>query len=234
MSAVTVAITIIVCAVPEGLPLVIALVLMQNTGKLYKVNVLVRKSIGIETAGSLNILFSDKTGTITKGQLEVVEFLDGNAEILDVRNTKTATEIKGNLELSIGKNTGAMFDSRHQVVGGNMTDQALLKFLGEETYKTLSEQDEYSVTQQQEFNSANKFSQAYIETLGKTFYKGAPERILAKASRYLNQDGKEVPIDLDKVNKKDRRSGQPRDARAGIWIQQKTDGRKCDPRRYGP
>ena len=202
MSAVTVAITIIVCAVPEGLPLVIALVLMQNTGKLYKVNVLVRKSIGIETAGSLNILFSDKTGTITKGQLEVVEFLDGNAEILDVRNTKTATEIKGNLELSIGKNTGAMFDSRHQVVGGNMTDQALLKFLGEETYKTLSEQDEYSVTQQQEFNSANKFSQAYIETLGKTFYKGAPERILAKASRYLNQDGKEVPIDLDKVNKK--------------------------------
>lgn len=75
MSAVSVAITIIVCAVPEGLPLVIALVLMQNTGKLFKVNVLVRKSIGIETAGSLNILFSDKTGTITKGQLEVVEFL---------------------------------------------------------------------------------------------------------------------------------------------------------------
>ncbi len=202
MNAVTVAITIIVCAVPEGLPLVIALVLMQNTGKLYKVNVLVRKSIGIETAGSLNILFSDKTGTITKGQLEVVEFLDGNAEILDVRNTKTATEIKGNLELSIGKNTGAMFDNRHQVVGGNMTDQALLKFLGEETYKMLAEQDEYTVTEQQEFNSANKFSQAYIETLGKTFYKGAPERILAKAAYYLNQEGKEVPLDLEKINKK--------------------------------
>lgn len=202
MNAVSVAITIIVCAVPEGLPLVIALVLMQNTGKLYKVNVLVRKSIGIETAGSLNILFSDKTGTITKGQLEVVEFMDGNAEVLDVKNTKTATEIKANLELSIGKNTGAMFDNRHQVVGGNMTDQALLKFLGEDTYKMLSEHEDYTVTEQQEFNSANKFSQAYIESLGRTFYKGAPERILAKATKYLDQSGKEVPIDLDKVNKK--------------------------------
>lgn len=202
MNAVAVAITIIVCAVPEGLPLVIALVLMQNTGKLYKVNVLVRKSIGIETAGSLNILFSDKTGTITKGQLEVVEFLDGSGEILDVRNTKTATEIKGNLELSIGKNTGAMFDNRHQVVGGNMTDQALLKFLGEDTFKMLAERDEYTVTEQQEFNSANKFSQAYIGSLGKTFYKGAPERILGKATRYLDKEGKEVPLDLEKINKK--------------------------------
>lgn len=202
MSAVSVAITIIVCAVPEGLPLVIALVLMQNTGKLYKANVLVRKSIGIETAGSLNILFSDKTGTITKGQLEVVEFLDGNGELLDVKNTTTAVDIKNSLELSIGKNTGSMFDNRHQVVGGNMTDQALLKFLGEDTFKALAEKEEYNVTEQQEFNSANKFSQAYIESLGKTFYKGAPERILGKATLYLNQEGKEVPLDLDKINQK--------------------------------
>ena len=51
---------------------------MSNTGEMLKHNVLVRKAIGIETAGSLNILFSDKTGTITKGELEVVEFFDGN------------------------------------------------------------------------------------------------------------------------------------------------------------
>lgn len=202
MSAVSVAITIIVCAVPEGLPLVIALVLMQNTGKLYKANVLVRKSIGIETAGSLNILFSDKTGTITKGQLEVVEFMDGNGDVLDVKNTTTALDIKNSLELSIGKNTGSMFDNRHQVVGGNMTDQALLKFLGEDTFKALAEKEEYNVTEQQEFNSANKFSQAYIGSLGKTFYKGAPERILGKATLYLNQEGKEVPLDMDKINEK--------------------------------
>ena len=95
-----------------------------------------------------------------------------------------------------------MFDNRHQVVGGNMTDQALLKFLGEDTFKALAEKEEYNVTEQQEFNSANKFSQAYIESLGKTFYKGAPERILGKATLYMNQEGKEVPLDLDKINQK--------------------------------
>ncbi len=65
--------------------MVIALVLMQNTGKMLKHNVLVRKSIGIETAGSLNILFSDKTGTITKGHLEVVNFFNGDAKEIDVK-----------------------------------------------------------------------------------------------------------------------------------------------------
>ena len=74
VEAVSLAVVIIVCAVPEGLPLMISLVLMQNTSKMLDHNVLVRKAEGIETAGSLNILFSDKTGTITKGHLEVVEF----------------------------------------------------------------------------------------------------------------------------------------------------------------
>lgn len=202
MEAVAVAITIIVCAVPEGLPLVIALVLMQNTGKLYKVNVLVRKSIGIETAGSLNILFSDKTGTITKGQLEVVEFFDGSAKVHDINSGNTAKAIKENLDLCIGKNTGAMFDNTHNVVGGNMTDKALLKFLGEETFASLQENDKYTVTEVQEFNSANKFSQAYIASLGKTFYKGAPERIVTKAKKYLDENGNIVDLDEKKLNEK--------------------------------
>ena len=77
VEAVMLAVIIIVMAVPEGLPLMIALVSALNMGKMLKDNVLVRKIVGIETAGSLNILFSDKTGTITKGQLEVVTFVDG-------------------------------------------------------------------------------------------------------------------------------------------------------------
>lgn len=77
IDAVSLAVVIIVCAVPEGLPLMISLVLMQNTSKMLDHNVLVRKAEGIETAGSLNILFSDKTGTITKGELEVVDFYSG-------------------------------------------------------------------------------------------------------------------------------------------------------------
>jgi len=200
MNAVSIAITIIVCAVPEGLPLVIALVLMQNTGKLLKVNVLVRKSIGIETAGSLNILFSDKTGTITKGQLEVVEFFTGAAEVVDVQ--KGASVLKSELDLSIGKNTSALFDDRHMVVGGNMTDQALLKFLGEEDFRALLGRDDCEVSEHQEFNSANKFSQAYLPGHKRTYYKGAPERLLAKAKLYLAPDGTEKPIDETVLNQK--------------------------------
>ena len=66
IQAVSLAIVIIVCAVPEGLPLMISLVLMQNTSKMLDHNVLVRKAQGIETAGSLNILFSDKQERLQK------------------------------------------------------------------------------------------------------------------------------------------------------------------------
>ncbi len=199
MNAIAIAITIIVCAVPEGLPLVIALVLMQNTGKLLKVNVLVRKSIGIETAGSLNILFSDKTGTITKGQLEVVEFFDGCGRTTDIN---TAAAMREALHLSIGKNTGALFDDQHHVVGGNMTDQALLKFLGEDAFHALAARDDCEIGVQQDFNSANKFSQAYLPGQGRTFYKGAPERLLAKAKKCLDTQGNEVDIDENALNQK--------------------------------
>ena len=68
----TLAVTIIVVCVPEGLPMMITLVLSSNMKRMLKNNVLVRKLVGIETAGNINILFSDKTGTITKGEFSVV------------------------------------------------------------------------------------------------------------------------------------------------------------------
>lgn len=88
VEAISLAVVIIVCAVPEGLPLMISLVLMQNTKKMLDHNVLVRKAEGIETAGSLNILFSDKTGTITKGSLEVVEFFTADGEVIPLEKIK--------------------------------------------------------------------------------------------------------------------------------------------------
>ena len=195
IEAVTVAVTIVVCAVPEGLPLMIALVLMSNSGAMLKKNVLVRKPIGIETAGSLNILFSDKTGTITKGQLEVVEFHDGTGAKITPTN-----KIKEMLNMSIGKNTTAMFDSEHRVIGGNATDQALMNYLTEDIFNQLNSEPGYDVTNQQSFNSTNKFSQAYIENKGFTVYKGAPERILEKTKIYCDESGNIHEIDRLKIN----------------------------------
>lgn len=202
VQAVSLAVVIIVCAVPEGLPLMISLVLMQNTSKMLDHNVLVRKAEGIETAGSLNILFSDKTGTITKGMLEVVDFFTADGNSIDIPELGKHSKIKGYMDLAIGKNTRAMFDGEHKVIGGNATDQALMKFIGESTFRTLESDKECVVTASQGFNSTNKFSQARIESLGKTFYKGAPEKLLAKAKQYLDESGQIKKIDQKLLNRK--------------------------------
>ena len=202
VEAVSLAIVIIVCAVPEGLPLMISLVLMQNTSKMLDHNVLVRKAEGIETAGSLNILFSDKTGTITKGSLEVVEFFTADGKTIEIADIVKHNKIKTELDFAIGKNTASMFDSEHRVIGGNATDQALMKFIGEETFTKLVNDTKNEVTSSQIFNSTNKFSQAYIENQGKVFYKGAPERLLAVASKYLDADGNIKSIDKKALDSK--------------------------------
>ena len=193
LEAIMLAVVIVVMAVPEGLPLMIAIVLMRNTSKMLQSNVLVRKPIGIETAGSLNILFSDKTGTITKGELEVVEFFDGNLE----DTYKDGLKVKEMMKLAIGKNTGAMFDNNGKVIGGNATDKALLNFLSKEEMEKL---EDVVVEKSQGFNSTNKYSASQLE--GKTVYKGAPERLLAKATKMLDKDGNVVEINKYKVNTK--------------------------------
>lgn len=193
LDALMVAVVIIVMAVPEGLPLMIAIVLMKNTAKMLQKNVLVRKPIGIETAGSLNILFSDKTGTITKGELEVVEFFDGN-----VQDTYNSSEkIKELISKCIGKNTAAMFDGDGNVIGGNATDKALLKYL---TKEGMAKYEDLEVVAIQAFDSANKYSAAELKE--KTVYKGAPERLLGKATKFIDADGNIQVLDKDKINKK--------------------------------
>ncbi len=202
VQAVSLAVVIIVCAVPEGLPLMISLVLMQNTSRMLDHNVLVRKAEGIETAGSLNILFSDKTGTITKGMLEVVDFFTADGVSIPIPELGKHAAVKELLDLAIGKNTQSLFDAEHHVIGGNATDQALMKFMGEEAFRAVNANQDYTVTQSQGFNSANKFSQARIESLGKTFYKGAPEKLLAQAVKYVDADGAVRDIDQAALNQK--------------------------------
>lgn len=194
------AILIIVCAVPEGLPLMISLVLMQNTSRMLARGVLVRRAVGIETAGSLNILFSDKTGTITGGQLEVVEFFTADGRVLTDIEAHPALHEK--LKLAIGMNSAAMYDESGAVVGGNPTDQAVMRFLGAQTYRALQANDGYRAGQRQTFNSTNKFSQAELPARGTVVYKGAPEALLARAKYALTADGAVVPFDAAQLNEK--------------------------------
>ena len=206
IESVSLAILIVVCAVPEGLPLMISLVLMQNTSRMLNHNVLVRKAVGIETAGSLNILFSDKTGTITKGSLEVVEFFTPGGVCIPLNEIKNHGKLKSLLDIAIGKNSASMFDGEHRVIGGNATDQALMRFLGEEEYRFLSGGDDkeadYNVGLSQGFNSANKFSQVEIKELNQVFYNGAPEKFIDIAKKALDADGNVVELDIAALNEK--------------------------------
>jgi len=188
VEAVMLAVIIIVMAVPEGLPLMIAIVSAQNMGKMLKDNVLVRKISGIETAGSLNILFSDKTGTITKGQLEVVTFLDGKANFTDTFD-KLGSKIQSLISLSVRFNSGAVI-SGDKIVGGNMTDRALLGFvIGKDAPPDVKVGDTVP------FDSAKKYSMAKVSgEYNLWLIKGAPERLLDKCSYYYDGDGQKQKL----------------------------------------
>lgn len=187
MDAVTVAVTIIVCAVPEGLPMLTSILLSFQSMKMAKDNVLVRKINGLETAGSLSILFSDKTGTITEGRLSVVELATGN-----VKQFNKLSEMEAPLAMDvvtgIGINNSAMA-SNGQIIGGNSTDRALMAFLlDSNAVNNLSRQD---VKQFNTFDSNKKSSSVTITRDGQsvTYVKGAPEKIIEKCTHYLDEKG---------------------------------------------
>lgn len=196
VEAVMLAVIIIVMAVPEGLPLMIAIVSAQNMGKMLKDNVLVRKISGIETAGSLNILFSDKTGTITKGILEVVTFVNGGGKQWDSSN-KVSSKLKDILTISILENTSAVI-SQEQIIGGNGTDRAVLGFLPKQI-------PNYNLTKVASipFNSDNKYSAVQVTgDFNYTLLKGAPEKIISKCSYYFDEDGNKQLLDPNIINNK--------------------------------
>ena len=216
VEAVSLAVVIIVCAVPEGLPLMISLVLMQNTSKMLDHNVLVRKAEGIETAGSLNILFSDKTGTITKGQLEVVEFFTADGITIPLDSWPSTGKIKGLVDLAIGKNTQSMFDAEGRVIGGNATDQALMKFLGPEPFGKL--ESSCTADPSQSFNSANKFSQAHIRGAGQDLLQGRAGAAAGRGHHVPQPDGERAPHPPGGPQRQDRRAGQQVHAGAGLRV----------------
>ena len=187
MDAITVAVTIIVCAVPEGLPMLTSILLSFQSLRMAKDNVLVRKINGLETAGSLSILFSDKTGTITEGKLSVVEMATGNVKIFN--NIK---QMPKNLSMDvitgIGVNNSAVA-SGDTVIGGNSTDRALMSFLMDENAVTQVTKED--VRNFNAFDSNKKSSSVTITHDDKmiTYIKGAPEKIIDKCTQYIDEEG---------------------------------------------
>lgn len=188
INAITVAITVIVCAVPEGLPMLTSVLLSFQSMKMAKDNVLVRNINGLETAGSLSLLFTDKTGTITEGKLNVMEITTGNVKTFKELDEMPA-QLKADIMTGIGINNSAQA-SDGTVIGGNSTDRALMAFLikGNAADKLPKE----DVKDFNPFDSAKKFSSVSISRDDKTitYIKGAPEKLLTRCTHYIDEHGK--------------------------------------------
>ncbi len=182
----TLSVTIIVVAVPEGLPMMITVVLSSNMKKMLKSNVLVRKLVGIETAGSLNILFTDKTGTLTKGELEVVSFITGTGkEFISEKELPQNSQYVNYLKYACIYNNSSYYDDNHKPVGGNITDRAILEFIKTPPQKNIKK------LKTTPFDSIKKYSSTILDLQEPTnFIKGAPDKILPLCTSYLTLEGK--------------------------------------------
>lgn len=189
ITALILAVVVIVMAVPEGLPMMVAIVLSTNMRKLLKDKVLVRKLLGIEAAGSVNVLFTDKTGTLTKGELQVSAFLNGehsaypsfDAIPLGLRNL---------LGIALKYNTIAVVDTSQpdllKIIGADRTEQALLRYIE----PALRQTEDIEALDNIAFNAERKFSATRISgAQNLTLVKGAPEILLAQCTHYWDNDG---------------------------------------------
>lgn len=183
LDALTLCVTIIVVSVPEGLPMMITLVLSSNMKRMLKDNVLVRKLIGIETAGNINVLLTDKTGTLTKGKLSVVGLMDGEGNTFEYVNSHG--EYKKMLGMSMAINNESSYDKKSgNIIGGNITDRAILEYSGMVS-------DNYEVIKQEVFDSKKKYMYTKIRMNGHTYnlVKGAYEVVGKMCNSYYDKVG---------------------------------------------
>ena len=179
IETVTLAVTIIIVCVPEGLPMMVALVLSSNMKRMLKNNVLVRKAVGIETSGSMNVLLTDKTGTLTKGKLSVI-----GIALAEHKHFNTLDDLNGKIKQTFIDALSYNNDSYYEndtINGGNSTDKAILSFVGKVNKNK-------KIVDQIHFNSDNKYSYVKLDD-GNTYYKGASEVIIKLASFYIDELG---------------------------------------------
>lgn len=198
--ALTLSVTLIVVSVPEGLPMMITLVLSSNMRRMLKKNVLVRKLVGIETAGSLNILFTDKTGTLTKGKLEVIGlYLPNKVFINNVMELSSYRNYYDLVIPSLLYNNDSVYDfDNNRVIGGNITDRAIMDFI------KMKKGDEYKVTDKVSFDSKNKYMISVVKGDNNLrLIKGAPEVIINACNTYYDANGdKKIFKNKDEMFKK--------------------------------
>lgn len=202
LNVLIVSLTIVVAAVPEGLPFIITIIISQNASNMIKHNVLAKNTHKIPEAGNIQILCTDKTGTLTYGNLIPITNYLGDGSQVDFNSDLPVSRF---IAADILFNTGAAFDERGKIVGGTSTQRALLSVLDRNSRLFKSVQKEIKALDKIPFDSANKFSAVRVvrQQDKKQFvlYTGAPEIILEHATRYIDVNGVSHRIDKNKIMK---------------------------------
>ncbi len=171
--------------------MMIAVVLSANIRRMIRDQVLVRKPVGIEAAGSMNLLFTDKTGTLTAGQMKVVRLMTPSGDMYDSPDAlrRRAPSLFELYALSCRYNTGATL-AQGKAIGGNATDRALLDSVAASPFR-----DEFRVVSRIPFDSERKISS--VTLTGRrclTLITGAPERLLPRVRYASDASGKVLPF----------------------------------------
>ena len=179
------AISVVVVAVPEGLPMMITVVLSSNMVRMQRAGVMVRKLVGIETAGSMNLLFTDKTGTLTCGNLKAEKIFTGEGECFrSFGELSKYTKYAQWVARSCVCNGTSALSPGGKAIGGNSTERALVSFAAP-LYSAVSfERKEKTVP----FDSTKKYAWTRLED-GTVLVKGAPEKLLPKCTGYYDKNG---------------------------------------------
>ncbi len=199
--AFTLGLTVVVTAVPEGLPMMVAVVLSSNIRRMVKDQVLVRRPVGIEAAGSMNLLFTDKTGTLTEGKMRIGElwFADGSAmPPMTFLERRSGAYLPFLLAMHGGESTLGTDEKGLPVpLGGNATDRALLlSVIGEAPPANAH------IASRLPFDSARKYTAVtYRGAQNMTILTGAPEKLFPFVQAAVNSDGRRIPFQRQSAQK---------------------------------
>jgi Ca2+-transporting ATPase len=179
-------VVIVVAAIPEGLPMSVALSLSLAMRKMTRANCLVRRLIACETIGSATTICTDKTGTLTKNQMQVVETSVGHPMYTGNTTSSPAEWVT----LNAAVNSTAHLEEREGkiIVIGNSTEGALLRWLKEQSYDYLQIRGKTQITKQYLFDSNRKRMSTVIHMGGRSWLlvKGAPEILAGLCTQKLD------------------------------------------------
>ena len=203
LNTIMIAITLIVVAVPEGLPMSVTLSLALSMRRMLETNNLVRKMHACETMGAATVICTDKTGTLTQNKMSVSEFKIYSLHDNKLDDSQTSMLIKE----GIAMNSTAFLDFTNKQEAkavGNPTEAALLAWLFKQNVDFISYRDHTKIIKQVPFSTKYKYMATIVATDDPNthlmYVKGAPEVVLKHCSKIRVQEG-EVPLSayLDEV-----------------------------------